>query len=113
MGVLLQCEDDALVQNNAFWNYGDGGRSYIDGHDYTVTAGSNAVFNQYVTPDGGPYPGDEALWMVNPQFADMVEFRLQPESPLIDAGLDVDNDHDYDGNPRPAGGGFDVGAYER
>ncbi len=48
---------------------------------------------------------------VNPSRAD---FHLQEGSPAIDNGSSVDapND-DFDGNPRPQGDGYDIGAYER
>jgi hypothetical protein len=41
------------------------------------------------------------------------DFHLLPGSPAIDAGitlLEVTND--LDGNPRPQGAGYDIGAYE-
>ena len=48
---------------------------------------------------------------VNPSRAD---FHLQEGSPAIDNGSSVDapND-DFNGNPRPQGDGYDIGAYER
>lgn len=48
---------------------------------------------------------------VNPSGAD---FHLQEDSPAIDNGSSVDapND-DFEGNPRPQGDGYDIGAYER
>ena len=47
---------------------------------------------------------------VNPTEAD---FHLQEDSPAIDCGsfIDAPSD-DYDGNPRPQGAGYDIGAYE-
>ena len=48
-----------------------------------------------------------------------VDFRLLPDSPCIDAGTDVEDLEDLDGNPRPIdvkgrgiGQGFDMGCYE-
>jgi parallel beta helix pectate lyase-like protein/pectate lyase-like protein len=42
------------------------------------------------------------------------DFRLQPDSPAIDAGLPVAGvTHDADGVTRPRGKGYDLGAYER
>ncbi|MCK4448132.1 MAG: T9SS type A sorting domain-containing protein [Candidatus Marinimicrobia bacterium] len=47
---------------------------------------------------------------VNPAEAD---FHLQGDSPAIDSGSPVDApDFDFDGNPRPQGAGYDIGAYE-
>jgi len=40
-------------------------------------------------------------------------FHLKDTSPAIDNGTGSDApDHDYEGNPRPAGNTFDIGAYE-
>lgn len=39
-------------------------------------------------------------------------YKLQPNSPAIDAGADVGVIEDFDGNPRPQGAGYDIGAYE-
>jgi hypothetical protein len=50
----------------------------------------------------------------NPMFVDAsrVNFRLQSTSPAIDAGINIDTTVDIEGNPRPQGGGYDIGAYE-
>lgn len=41
------------------------------------------------------------------------DWRLQPDSPAIDAGhASKAPSHDCAGNPRPQGGGFDIGAHE-
>ena len=50
--------------------------------------------------------------MLNPRAFD---FRLAEGSRAIDAGRDLASlgvDHDHDGNARPLGGAFDIGAYE-
>jgi hypothetical protein len=51
----------------------------------------------------------------DPLFVDAAwsDFHLQENSPAIDAGSSVEApSSDFDGNPRPNGSGFDVGAYE-
>ena len=51
----------------------------------------------------------------NPQFvnASMANFRLQATSPAIDAGSAIKAPgFDFDGNSRPAGFGYDIGAFE-
>jgi len=47
----------------------------------------------------------------NPMFADNLG-HLSAGSPAIDHGIDVGIYTDLDGNPRPSGHGFDIGAYE-
>jgi hypothetical protein len=42
------------------------------------------------------------------------DFHLQSGSPAIDIGSSADAPFDdYDGMPRPQGGGYDIGAFER
>jgi hypothetical protein len=51
----------------------------------------------------------------NPQFVNATtsNFRLQATSPAIDAGMDADAPRiDFDDNFRPAGAGYDIGAFE-
>ena len=54
------------------------------------------------------------LFGVDPMFvnAGQEDFHLQPGSPAIDTGASVMVATDFDGNPRPLGPAFDVGAYE-
>ena len=40
------------------------------------------------------------------------DFHLQPGSPAVDHGVKTGAPTDLDGNPRPQGKGFDIGAYE-
>lgn len=111
---------NAVFKNNLVINTGLDGRTYLDPSDGTTTDGfgNNAVFNTVGSPGGSPYPGD--LWEVNPQVVDIngstideLDFRLNPGSPLIDAGVSISyTDHDFDGNSRPHGSGWDIGAFE-
>ena len=52
----------------------------------------------------------------DPLFVDPTagDFHLQPSSPSVDAGSAADAAaEDFDGFPRPQGGGYDIGAFER
>ena len=40
------------------------------------------------------------------------DFHLRCTSPVIDRGTCVGGTQDFDGNPRPQGRGYDIGAYE-
>ena len=51
----------------------------------------------------------------DPLFVDPAngDLHLSPSSPCVDTGTATGApDHDLDGNPRPAGAGVDMGAYE-
>jgi hypothetical protein len=51
---------------------------------------------------------------VSPAFGTTGDYHLKSGSPAIDKGSSVDAPlDDLDGNPRPQGTGFDIGAYER
>ncbi|PWB68807.1 MAG: hypothetical protein C3F15_15890 [Holophagae bacterium] len=41
-----------------------------------------------------------------------LDFHLRPGSPAVDAGTDVELEHDHDGVSRPQGSGYDLGAFE-
>jgi hypothetical protein len=50
----------------------------------------------------------------DPKFLGTGDFRLDVDSPAIDAGLPLSEiSHDANGVPRPRGRGYDLGAYER
>lgn len=64
----------------------------------------------YSDVEGG-YPGDGNI-SLPPGFVGSDDFHLNPLSPCIDRGTDTGVYEDYDGNVRPQGGGYDMGAYE-
>jgi hypothetical protein len=117
-GIQFVNITNASAINNLFINYGDRDK-YIP---YIVVQGgtniniqNNAVYNTNgIAPNGSPYPGD--LWMQDPLIVSLsgLDFHLQSNSPLIDAGYYLGNlfTNDFDGIIRPQGAGFDIGAYE-
>jgi hypothetical protein len=63
----------------------------------------------------GPHvPLGDGEWQGDPRFVDPVshDFRLLPDSPALDAGLDLGYPLDFDQQPVPIGPGPDLGAYE-
>ena len=63
---------------------------------------------------GAPPAWDLAAIGADARFMDAAhdDFRLQSNSPAIDAGADVGVHTDFDGDLRPQGAGPDLGAYE-
>jgi len=59
------------------------------------------------------YTGTLNLWE-DPRFAspDVGDYHLRPDSPAIDVGVNAGVYTDIDGEPRPYGAGFDIGADE-
>jgi hypothetical protein len=104
--------------NNLFIGYGDKNNyvPYIDTLGSTnVNIHNNAVYNSDgVPPYQAPYSGD--IWMKDPRVVNLgtYDFHLQADSPLIDVGANLGSSvpNDRDGNSRPKGTGFDIGAYE-
>lgn len=108
---------NGTVRNNVFVNWGDSTHSYVlvSGISSDKDIGNNAIYKTSGSaPMGGPHPGD--IWMQDPMFVDLsgLDFQLNPTSPLIDKGANVGSlvIDDFDENPRPEGGGYDIGAYE-
>jgi len=69
------------------------------------------------TEDGIRAPADTVIdhtLFTDPLFVDLSQddFHLQASSPAIDGSIDIGLTTDLDGNPRPQGAGYDVGAYE-
>ena len=71
----------------------------------TITLDHNLLWNQY-----------ESFTSTNNTLADpllLENYYPSSKSPAIDAGLTIPwLDHDIDGNPRPIGKGYDIGAFE-
>jgi hypothetical protein len=122
MAITLQSATASAVKNNIFYNQpyhtvvAVGDTTGVD-VDYNLAYNSNGS-----TPDCYRYgtytcknpPSIHDLWQVNPQFVDPAadNYHLLPASPAIDTGIDVGVTTDFDGNSRPQGKAFDIGAFE-
>ncbi len=90
------------------------------GHGIRRTGSGSAVthaYNVLWANRGGHFSGTSAGTgevFTNPSFVAAGDFHLLASSPAIDAGTDASatTSEDLEGNPRPLGGAFDIGAYE-
>jgi parallel beta-helix repeat protein len=117
--------DNILVTNNIVYRNG-----LVHGADgYGVREyGRTGIHNKYINNlVSGNAPGDWRLQngnapsgtiVADPHFADYRpdgtgDYRLRPDSPAVNTGTDVGAPaNDFEGKARPAGSGFDIGAYE-
>jgi parallel beta-helix repeat protein len=117
-GIELNGSPHVRVQNNLFYDIGGHVAPYMKANDLAsekgLIAGYNAAFmSDGADPAGTPYAND--LWQQNPNVMDpeKLDFRVNPDSPLIDAGITLKNvKDDRQGVARPQGIGHDIGAYE-
>jgi len=95
---------NCLFHNNAF----DNQIPYTDTLTTTLSPpilpGSNNVVSGYF----------DHCWVANPMFTDYnnKDFHLLPTSPCLNMGKTVDLIDDFEGNQRPCGKKYDIGAYE-
>jgi hypothetical protein len=77
-------------------------------------AGGNAAVTNNLVDGSGGTTGDSSV-TGSPQFVDPSNgnFHIQSTSPAIDKGTSTDAPNvDFDGNSRPKGAGYDIGAFE-
>jgi hypothetical protein len=104
----------SVIKNNIFYNQKNGTLD-LAGDITGIVVDYNLVYNTDGSlPKLMPYPILHELRGVNPLFVNpsAKDYHLQAGSPAIDSGTNVDLVNDYDGNPRPQGAGFDMGAFE-
>jgi hypothetical protein len=104
----------ATILNNIVANNGDCGINGFNGVNLTIDY--NDVYNNALTYCGlaSPPSGSNNI-SANPLFvgSDTEDYRLNANSPAIDAGTSIDAPaYDRDGVARPQGSGIDMGAYE-
>lgn len=81
-----------IIKNNICWQ---------NGKNNTILNANNSVVENNL--------------FVDPKFVNAAagDFHLRPDSPAIDKGLTFSEiTKDFDGNPRPQGSAYDIGAYE-
>jgi parallel beta-helix repeat protein len=94
----------SIDNNNLFFNtnaqrlyYNQNNNAYLNLSGYQSASGK----------------GQNSLY-ADPQFSDSAafNFHIKSTSPAIDSGSNIGTTSDFEGNPRPSGNGFDIGAYE-
>lgn len=136
-GVYLSLSSDVYLVNNTLvdndWHGGQEGVALFDGSQVTMTnnvvvghsvavtvaTGSTATLshNDYWdnTVSVGGQPSGATDLTLDPQFEGRAsgDYHLHLTSPVVDAGdSSVNVPFDFEGDPRPRGGGIDIGADE-
>jgi hypothetical protein len=109
-GLVVDVSVDGQVENNIVVN--NTGLGLCTGGSGTVVSDYNDVWGNGVNYGCGT-PGNNDL-SEDPLFVDPSgdDYHLQEGSLCIDSGTDAGVTEDIEGDPRPQGYGFDMGAYE-
>jgi hypothetical protein len=109
------CSDYLEIKNNVFLDYSGAGFAWTDhggyvGFVHSHNYSANAAFSpKNVGTEVGKIDGGD------PKFASIAlhDFKLLPGSVLIDTGETLSGfSNDFEGEPRPQGAAWDIGAYE-
>ena len=105
-GLYVQSPSLAFAVNNIFSECVTG----ITNSSANLTGTNNLFYNN----ESDPVVLTDPLVDVDPQFVDPVndDIHLSSDSPAIDAGVVVALTEDFDGDSRPLGNGYDIGADE-
>ncbi|MFJ8862398.1 choice-of-anchor Q domain-containing protein [Streptomyces sp. NPDC102451] len=109
----LQSTDVRLLDNISYARAGK--PTNLTAGNKDVTYDSNIYFNGAAPETTGPHDLVADPKLVSPGTDPATaDFRLRADSPAVDSGVAFPAvDKDLDGNSRPAGSGYDRGAYER
>jgi hypothetical protein len=113
VGIALHDAPYATVKNNIFYDTLHTPISIQGTASTGIDMDYNLAYNSDgSTPRGNPQPND--LWGVDPMFVNRnnEDYHLHSDSPAIDAGDNLGLNNDYEGNTRPQGAGYDIGAFE-
>ncbi len=116
-GIMLENAPYSTVRNNIIYNQVNQS-IYLVGSTFTdLDIGNNLTYRSNgTTPSAYTYTTQSSdLWGVDPRFVNSStrDYSLQSDSPAIDAGATLSEvTDDYDGNSRPKGSAYDIGAYE-
>ncbi len=102
--IGIHMVDNVIVAANATEAY------FSSDTDMSMISGSNNLF----FGNGAAPAGLTASVAGDPKFVDtaMFNLRLQTGSAAVDQGIMTNAATDFDGNPRPLGKAFDIGAFE-
>jgi hypothetical protein len=101
------CIGNIQIYNNVFYKQ-DAEIGHIWLENTQVEAGYNCIYRTDGSLSRPADPGD--IWGADLRLDS--SYHLLLDSPCIDAGVDMGIMTDFDGNLRPQGNGFDIGAFE-
>ncbi len=109
IGIKIHESDKTEVYNNTLYNN-------TEDNDITIYSSEAVIKNNILKNISGDCVKSNNLFYqnTNPEFLNpyINDFRLNFNSPAIDAGVDVGLDYDFDGNQVPFNTYPDIGAYE-